>query len=142
MLFTTAMPDHLRKFRDIDLFTGCTVRELRRIDKLATTVAIRAGRVLCRQGEPGRECFVLLDGTADVDIDGRHHTLGRGALLGEIALLIPRGRRTATVATITNSTLLAFTKSEFANLMSALPTVAHSILRETSRRLVENTNPE
>jgi CRP-like cAMP-binding protein len=62
----------------------------------------------------------------------------RGALVGEIALLASGGRRTATVSAITDIAVLAFTRTEFSRLMTGVPTVAHQILREAARRLVED----
>jgi CRP/FNR family cyclic AMP-dependent transcriptional regulator len=96
--------------------------------------------VLCHQGQIGRECFVLLDGQVDVETSDGHTTLGRGALLGEIALLVPDGRRTATVTALTDITVLVFTRTEFTQLMSGLPSVAHKVLHEATRRLIANSD--
>jgi CRP/FNR family transcriptional regulator, cyclic AMP receptor protein len=136
--FVTTPPNRLHRLRDIELFAHCTARELRLIDSLTTTVGIEAGRVLCRAGDIGRECFVLLDGRADVGVNDRHQTVGRGALVGEIALLTPRGRRTATATAVTDLTVLVFSRTEFGRVMTGIPIVAHAILREATRRLVEN----
>ena len=138
MHFVTTPSDGLGSLLDIALFADCTDRELRRIDGLATTITVEAGRVLFHQGDIGRECFVLLDGDADVDSNHRHHTVRRGALLGEIALLIPEGRRTATVTALSDLVVLVFTRTEFTQLMTGLPTLAHRILHEATRRLIEN----
>jgi CRP/FNR family cyclic AMP-dependent transcriptional regulator len=134
----TTPSDRLRCHLDIALFADCTDRELRRIDALGAAVTVEAGRVLCHEGEVGRECFVVIDGHVDVDMDDRHYTVGRGALLGENALLIPDGRRTATVTARSDTTVLVFTRTEFTQLMTGLPTVAHKILHEATRRLIAN----
>jgi hypothetical protein len=56
-----------------------------------------AGGALMKQGEEGRELFLLLDGVVDVEVDGDVVAeIGPGALLGERALL-EGGTRTATV---------------------------------------------
>lgn len=56
-----------------------------------------AGEVLLRQGDPGHELYLVLDGVAEVAVDGRVlGEVGPGAVLGERALL-ETGRRTATV---------------------------------------------
>ena len=55
-----AFLDRLRKRLNLPLFAECTTRELRRVDMLSTEVARNAGHVLCRQGDVGRECFVLI----------------------------------------------------------------------------------
>jgi hypothetical protein len=56
-----------------------------------------AGETLVVQGEPGDEMFLLLDGSLDVEIDGRIVAqVGAGAVVGELALL-GDGRRQATL---------------------------------------------
>ena len=140
MLFVMSLSDPLHRLRDIELFANCSARELRRVDSMSTTVRVEAGHVLCRKGEIGRECFVLLSGEADVNTDGFHRTVGRGALIGEIALLTPQGRRTATATALTDLVVLVFSRTEFGRLMAGIPVVAHAILREATRRLVENND--
>src|SRR5207237_2719298 len=61
----------------------------------------KAGHVLVRQGEPGEEMYLLLDGVISVDVDGKLLAhLGPGVVVGERALL-ERGRRTSTLTTVT-----------------------------------------
>lgn len=60
-----------------------------------------AGEVLYRQGDEGRDLFLILDGVASVDVDGKVVAeMGPGAVMGERAV-IEGGRRTATVRAIT-----------------------------------------
>ena len=139
VLFATTQAERPLRHLDIPLFADCTPRELRRIDSLAATLTVEAGRVLCHQGDIGRECFVLLDGHVDVDTNSRRYTVGRGALLGEIALLSAKGRRTATVTAISDITMLVFTRTEFSQLMTGVPTVAHKVLHQAARRLIANS---
>ena len=55
------------------------------------------GEALMKQGEEGRDLFLILDGIVDVEVDGDDVAeIGPGALLGERALL-EGGTRTATV---------------------------------------------
>ena len=55
------------------------------------------GQALVREGEEGRELFLLLDGIVDVEVNGEEVAeIGPGALLGERALL-EGGKRTATL---------------------------------------------
>lgn len=139
-MFAASLSDRFRGLRDIELFADCTARDLRRLQSMTTKVKIEAGHVLCRQGEVGRECFVILSGEADVSVHGRHRTVGRGALVGEIALLTPGGRRTATVTALSEMSALVFSRTEFGQIMAGMPVVAHAILREATRRLVENND--
>ncbi|HEY7430664.1 MAG TPA: cyclic nucleotide-binding domain-containing protein [Streptosporangiaceae bacterium] len=62
---------------------------------------LAAGEVLVRQGEPGTDIFLVLDGVVRVDRDGEHLAeYGPGALLGERAHL-ETGRRTSTLVALT-----------------------------------------
>ncbi len=139
---STNGPAQINRLDDIDLFAACTPRELRRIEALTTTGHIAAGRVVFRRGDVGRECFVILDGQADIDVDGRHHIAGRGTLIGEIALLVQGAHRTATVVAVTDLTVLVFTRTEFSQLMNGLPAVAHKVMREATKRLLEDFDPQ
>jgi Cyclic nucleotide-binding domain len=58
---------------------------------------LELGETLVRQGEPGDDMFLLLDGHLDVEIDGEIVArVGAGAVLGELAVL-EGGRRSATL---------------------------------------------
>ena len=58
---------------------------------------MEAGELLTRQGEPGDELYLILDGVLEVDVDGTVVTeIGPGAIVGERALL-EESLRTATV---------------------------------------------
>jgi hypothetical protein len=62
---------------------------------------LHPGDVLAEQGAPGDSLFLILDGVADVSVDGRAlGNLGPGAVLGERAILA-HSARTATVTAVT-----------------------------------------
>jgi CRP/FNR family transcriptional regulator, cyclic AMP receptor protein len=122
----------------VPLFSHCSKKE---IDLLATEldeIEMPRGKVLARQGEPGREFVVLVDGTAEVTKDGRRiNLLGAGDFLGEIAL-ISGGPRTATVTTTSDSDLLILTARSFARVIKEMPSVQASVLKALSERLAAN----
>ncbi len=61
------------------------------------------GDVLTRQGEPGDELYLVLDGMLTVDVDGTEIAeLGPGAIVGERAA-IEEGHRTSTVTALTST---------------------------------------
>lgn len=62
---------------------------------------LNAGDVVVRQGDPGEELFLLLDGVVQVEVDDeRIAEAGPGVVIGERAVL-EGGRRTATVRALT-----------------------------------------
>jgi hypothetical protein len=63
------------------------------------------GDLLTREGEPGDDLFLLLDGVLEVEVAGRVVAeVGPGAVLGERALL-ESGRRTSTLRAVTPCTV-------------------------------------
>ncbi len=60
-----------------------------------------AGETLLRQGDPGEDLFLLLDGLLAVEVDGNAVAeVAPGAILGELALL-EGGKRRATLRALT-----------------------------------------
>ena len=71
------------------------------MDRSPTFEHLEAGQVLVRQGDPGNELFLLLDGLLSVEVDGSVVAeVAPGAVLGELALL-SGGRRQATLRATT-----------------------------------------
>jgi CRP-like cAMP-binding protein len=123
----------------IELFAACSPRERRTLSRLCTTVDVRAGRVLCRQGQLGEECFVVVDGRADVFIDdARVASIGAGEAFGELALFSRNAARAATVVAATDMQLLVLNRREFKALAEGWPSVRERLLRAATRRLLEN----
>jgi CRP/FNR family transcriptional regulator, cyclic AMP receptor protein len=119
----------------VPLFSGCSKKELKTIATLADEIDLRKGKVLTRQGAPGREFFVLLEGTVEVVRDGKRvATLGKGDFFGELALIsnIPR---TATVtATSPIRTLVVFGR-DFRRLLQEDPGIATKVLGVMAERM-------
>ena len=102
----------------VPLFSGCSKGELRELAKSADELDIREGTVLTREGRPGREFFVLLEGTAEVKKGSRKlNTLGPGDFFGEIAL-VSREPRTATVVARTPARVYRLGREGFDRLVA------------------------
>ena len=123
--------------RGISLFAGLKEAELQQIAQLADEVDLPAGHVLMRQGASGAEAFILVEGEAEVDRDGRHiKTLGPGSVIGEMAL-ISESSRMATATLSEPSRLLVLGHREFHSLMDAAPAVRACVLDDLARRIGE-----
>jgi len=119
----------------LPLFSGCSPRELEAIGRLADETTVPAGTILTREGQPGHECFVLLEGRADVRV-GRKLVarIGPGEIVGEMALLESEPR-TATVVTKTPVRTLVMTRPSFTAVLEQAPSFARRVMRTLARRL-------
>lgn len=103
--------------RNVPLFAACSTRELRRIAAIADELNIREGKVLTRQGGPGREMFILLEGTVKVERNGvQVNELGPGDFLGEGALVLGKPRN-ATITATTPLRALVISDVNFKHLL-------------------------
>lgn len=123
----------------VPLFASCSRRELGEIASIADEVDFRAGKTLIREGERGREFFVLLDGTAKVTKDGKDlNTLESGDFFGEIAL-VSKVPRTATVTATSPVRALVVTDRAFRSLMHRSGQLQDKVLEALADRLAAST---
>jgi CRP/FNR family transcriptional regulator, cyclic AMP receptor protein len=119
----------------VPLFSGCSKKEIREIARLADEIDVDEGTVLTREGDSGREFFVLVEGAADVRRNGRKvNAMGSGDFFGEIALVSDRPR-TATVTATTPARLLVVTDRAFRDLMRNMPSIQLKVLNAVVDRL-------
>jgi CRP/FNR family cyclic AMP-dependent transcriptional regulator len=124
--------DHLAS---VPLFASCSRKELQTIARASDELSIPAGKSLVEQGDVGRECFVILEGSATVKRNGRKvATLGPGAYFGELSLL-DKGPRTATVTADTPMTVLVLGPREFSAVLEQVPGMTHKLLAALASRV-------
>ena len=125
--------------RKVPLFARCSRAELKEIALLADEIDLHEGKEMTREGAPGREFFVLLDGTADVKKKSRRvNTLGPGDFFGEIAL-VSREPRTATVIATSPVRALVITDRSFRRLLDDAPQVQTKVMEAMAERLAPET---
>ena len=119
----------------IPLFEGLSKKQLSQVSSLMTPLDLKAGKVLARQGEVGREFLILLEGQVEVARDGKIIAVrGPGDFIGEIALLDNRPR-TATVTARTDVVVEVLNRGEFASLLAKAPELSSQIMVTMARRL-------
>jgi CRP/FNR family transcriptional regulator, cyclic AMP receptor protein len=119
---------YLDHIGSIGLFSALSRKELSRVARASDEVTVKAGHELARQGDIGREMFVIVEGEATVRRNGRKvTTLGPGASVGELSLL-DRGPRTATVTCDSDCTVLVLGTREFTSLLDEVPGITHKVL--------------
>jgi CRP-like cAMP-binding protein len=119
----------------VPLFAGLSKRELSQVASIADEVDLRAGKTLIREGERGREFFILLDGTVEVSRKGKRLATRKGGdFFGEVALVcdVPR---VATVTTTTPTRALVITDRDFRSLVKRSPSIALKVLEAVGERL-------
>jgi CRP/FNR family transcriptional regulator, cyclic AMP receptor protein len=124
----------------VPLFDGLSKKELTQLARLSEDLEVEPGKVLCKEGEIGKEFFVIVDGKVKVNRKGRRvATRGSGEFVGEIALLedLPR---TATVTAETPVRLFVLTRKDFRHLVDVNPGVERKVMRALARRLAEMSN--
>ena len=90
---------------------------------------------LTSQGQAADTFGVLLDGEADVEVDGRHRrTLRVGDYFGEISML-DRGLATATITTSKPSRLLVMSHAQFRDAVKANDALLIKVLAAMGERL-------
>ncbi len=88
------------------------------------------GSVLMRQGEPGDVYHAVAGGEVEVDVDGRTvRRLGRGAGVGEVALLTD-GPRTATVTAVQRTVTLEIAREQFLLAVTGDEAAMHAVRRD------------
>ena len=124
----------LKMLRAVPLFSTCSRPELESIAGLGTRTTVPAEKELTRQGQPGREFFLVVGGTARCLIDGREVArFGPGDFFGEMSLLDGRPR-TATVVATTDLDVLVLDRREFATLLDELPGISRKLLEAMATR--------
>jgi CRP-like cAMP-binding protein len=121
--------------RAVPLFAKCSRAEIAQVASIADEIDVGAGKELIREGDRGREFFVMLDGTADVRRKGRKiNALKPNDFFGEIAL-VSRSPRTATVTTTSDAQLLVITATAFRTLLDRSPRIQLRVLEALADRL-------
>jgi CRP-like cAMP-binding protein len=130
-----AKSNKVELIKKVPLFSKLSGAGLREVASVADEIDLPAGKTLTKEGERGREFFVLLDGSADVNQKGKRiATLGKGDFLGEIAL-VTKLPRTATVTTTSPVRALVITDRDFSALLKRSPQIGQGILEALGERL-------
>ena len=125
--------------RKVPLFSHLSRKQLAQVAKVADEIDLREGKEMTREGAPGREFFVILEGTADVRKGGRKiNSLQPGDFFGEIALVtsVPR---TATVSATSPVRALVVTDRSFRHLLEESPDIKTRVMQAMAARLAPET---
>jgi CRP-like cAMP-binding protein len=117
------------------LFARCTQKELQFLASRTDEVDVEAHRTLTRQGDSGDSFYVLLEGEADVTVDGQARPpLHTGDFFGEISML-DRGPVTATVVTKTPAKLMVMSHAQFRDAIKGNDSLLSIVMAAMADRL-------
>lgn len=130
--------------RRIPIFSQIDAAKLKLMAFASERLTYKAGQMLFKQGEMGDAAYIVLDGTADILVDGadgplRVAQLSENEIIGEIAILcdIPR---TASVQAATELITLKITKELFFRMVMDFPEMGVEVMRVLAHRLEQTTN--
>lgn len=109
------------------LFKGLAREDLGHLFQTGRLVRCRAGEVFMREGEPGGEMYLLMEGSVRVSTGGKQGEielaqLKRGAVIGEVGVLTGRPR-TATVTALESIALVGWSKADMDVILRKYPKV-------------------
>ncbi len=70
------------------LFAGVTRHDLQNILKIGELRSFEPDQSIVERGEPGDAMYIVLRGTAHVDVGGRYHELKPGEFFGETVAML------------------------------------------------------
>lgn len=132
--------DRMLLMKSTQVFESFDARDLAGVAEVLAERRYACDEILMREGERGDHLAIVADGTVRITKSDGHggqvpiRDLGRGAVIGEIALL-EEGPRSATVAAASDCLVLTLTRLEFEDLIEEYPGVALGLCRVLSHRL-------
>ncbi len=121
------------------LFSDLNHSCLQQLVEKSRLVDFDHGQVICHQGDPGDDLFVVIDGSAEAVLEypkkASLGTLKEGEFFGEIAL-IGSPPRTATVYACGPTRLLMISRHTIEELMAQEPSIVEVVLRFLRDRLL------
>jgi CRP/FNR family cyclic AMP-dependent transcriptional regulator len=127
--------------RRCPFFQGLSRNELIELAKVTEDLEVDEGKALTREGESGREFFVIVEGEVTVTKDGQEiRAMGPGDFFGEIALLEDTPR-TATVVAKTPLRFFVLTRQAFRSLLAHQPELERKVLTALQERVGTTSEP-
>jgi CRP-like cAMP-binding protein len=122
--------------RAMPLFADVGEHDLENVLKLGQLKSYEPGQTIIEKGEPGDALYILIGGTASVEVGGTHHDLKDGDFFGEMALVAGK-ERTATVKAIEPVEVLTIGADDFQRFAMHHPQVGLAMLKGLVERLRE-----
>ncbi len=127
----------------IALFQNQTPGMMNKIAEIAQPQSFNKGEVIIHEGDPGTHFFVIQSGKVHVEkMYGRKRlsvaTLSKGQFVGEMGILGPVAKTTASVIADTRIRVLAFEKEQLEEIIESNPFLNLTIGKVMDKRFDEN----
>jgi HEAT repeat protein len=135
-----ASMQRLLVLRQVSLFSGLSLERLQAVERIVRESRYVGGEAIVREGEPGDELFLIIEGEVDVlraagtSAEERLNRLGPGDYLGEMAVLDGSPRSTTAVAR-SEVRALVLAGARLRELMHEMPDLAFDLLRVLAARV-------
>jgi CRP-like cAMP-binding protein len=120
----------------IPFFAGLSDQDADSVLRIGMRVSFQPGEAIVERGQQGDAMYLMLAGTAEVDVGGRFHTLQQGDFFGEMALVAAK-KRMATVKAVEPVESLKIPADDFQAFLLDHPTIAVAMLKALVERLRE-----
>lgn len=136
-----AIDDDVNALARVPLFHAFTTEQLRLIAFGTEHLSITKGRELFRAGDAAECGFVVLSGSINLVEDDKMNrrivqVVGRGALIGELALIASTERPCGAVA-VENSEVIRINRTLMRRVLDEYPELAATMHAEISARFAE-----
>jgi CRP-like cAMP-binding protein len=130
--------------RRVPFFADIEPSKLKLLAFMSERVGFDDGKIVCRQGDPGDAAYLIIDGQADIVLEGASGpltvaTLGANEIVGEMSILTGAPRN-ATVRAKGRLIALRIAKEPFMRMVREFPSMAVSIMQELAHRVEANNN--
>lgn len=135
----TMSAKNIEFMRGLELFSGLSDKDLRRLYERAEPLELNRGDVLMQEGSEGDSLYVVLEGEFEITKRAGENDVvlavrGAGEVMGEMSMLI-EAPRSATVTSLGPSRLLRLSHEAFLGVLRSSSEAALAILSTVTERL-------
>ncbi len=132
--------DKIQFLRQVTLFRSLTDKALLDLSAITIEQNIPAKTMVFKEGDKGDALYIVKSGKVNVlkrnkaGVDSVLVSLAKGSVIGDMAI-IDEQPRSASIATIQETSFLIITKDDFRQLLADVPEISFQILKLTTERL-------
>lgn len=111
---------------------------LERLEEQTASRDVPAGTRIFSAGEDGNSMYFVASGEVELEFDHAFKRVGRLGFFGELALLFPSHRRSASATAATDCRLLELDRGTFDQLLANVPGLLLDVLRRSCSNLLDS----